>query len=183
MSIAQNGGRLMTDLTPVETTNLDQFGNEPLPWSRPHDLLAAIPPPSATFFLGTRRPNGTPHATPFGALWFDGDIYLVSGPDTRKSRNLAANPACTVSVALEGIDLVLEGEAARVTDEPTLAKLAALYRESGWPVEVKGDAYTAPYTAPSGGPPPWFLYRIAFDTAFGVATQEPHGATRWRFDR
>ena len=33
----------------------------------------------------------------------------------------------------------------------------------------------------SAGPAPWYLFRITIDTAFGVATEEPHGATRWRF--
>jgi hypothetical protein len=28
----------------------------------------------------------------------------------------------------------------------------------------------------------WHLYRFVFHTAFGVATAEPHGASRWRFD-
>nr|MBA3644450.1 pyridoxamine 5'-phosphate oxidase family protein [Chloroflexia bacterium] len=40
-----------------------------------------------------------------------------------------------------------------------------------------------PYSAPSAGPPPWHLYRFTLHTAFGVATAEPSGATRWRFDR
>jgi len=173
----------MTDQAPVEVTNLDIYGSPALPWSRPRDLLAASATPELTFFLGTVRPDGRPHSAPFGALWFDGDLYIVSGPETRKSRNLAANPACTISVKLEGIDLVLEGEAHRVTDQPTLAQLARLYREQGWPAEVQGDAFTAPYSAPSAGPPPWYLYRFTFHTAFGVATAEPNGATRWRFDR
>jgi hypothetical protein len=104
-------------------------------------------------------------------------------PGTRKARNLAANPACTFSVGLEDVDLVLEGEAARVTDRPTLERLARQYRESGWPAEVEGDAFTAPFSAPSAGPPPWHLYLFTFHTAFGVATAEPYGATRWRFER
>ena len=82
---------------------------------------------------------------------------------------------------LAGIDLVLEGEAARVTHGPTLELAAAHYREGGWPAEVEGDAFTAPFSAPSAGPPPWHLYRFVFHTAFGVATAEPFGATRWRF--
>ena len=45
------------------------------------------------------------------------------------------------------------------------------------------QAFTAPYSAPSAGPPPWYLYRLTFDTVFGVATAEPYGATRWRFGR
>jgi hypothetical protein len=64
-----------------------------------------------------------------------------------------------------------------------LRPAAARYRESGWPAEVEGDAFTAPFSAPSAGPPPWQLYRFSFDTAFGVATAEPYGASRWRFDR
>ncbi len=59
----------------------------------------------------------------------------------------------------------------------------ALYRESGWPAEVEGDAFTAPYSAPAAAPPPWHLYRFAFHTVFGTATAEPFGATRWRFER
>jgi hypothetical protein len=172
----------MPEREPAETTNLDRYGNPPLAWSRARDRLAEGPE-TGTFFLGTVGPGGTPHAAGVGALWCDGDLFVVSGPGTRKSRNLAANPACTLSVPLRGIDLVLEGEASRVTDAPTLERLAALYREDGWPAEVEGDAFTAPYSAPSAGPPPWHLYRFVFHTAFGVAGEEPHGATRWRFDR
>ena len=114
-------------------------------------------------------------------LWHDGDLYDVSGPGTRKSRNLATNPVCTVAAALRGIDLTFEGEASRVTDTPTLERLAARYREQGWPAEVEGDAFTAPFSAPSAGPPPWYLYRVTFHTVCGVASAEPYGATRWRF--
>jgi hypothetical protein len=173
----------MTERTPIEITNLDRYGNAAVPWSQPHDLLAANPPLDASFFLGTTRPDGRPHAAKVGALWFDGDLYFTSGPGTRKSRNLAANPACTFSVTMPGIDLVLEGDATRVTDGPTLERLAGLYRDGGWPAEVEGDAFTAPYSAQSAGPPPWYLYRFTFHTVFGVTTAEPYGATRWRFAR
>jgi hypothetical protein len=170
----------MPDGEPIEVTNLDRYGSPAIPWSRPHDLLAADLP---EVWLGTTRPDGRPHAAATGALWFDGDFYFTSGPGTRKSRNLAENPACTLAVKLKGIDLVLEGEAEKVTDQSTLEQLAAMYRKMGWPTEVEGDAFTAPYSAPSAGPPPWHLYRVTYHTAFGVATEEPNGATRWRFER
>jgi hypothetical protein len=174
----------MTDRAPVETTNLDRYGDAALPWSRPHKLLAASPSQSdIAFFLGTVRPDGRPHSAGLGALWLDGDFYFTSGPETRKARNLAANPACTISAKLEGIDLVFEGQATRVTDQATLEKVAGLYRQGGWPAEVEGDALTAPFSAPSAGPPPWQLYRFTFHTAIGVATAEPNGATRWRFEQ
>lgn len=174
----------MTDREPHEVTNLDIYGSPALPWSRPRDLLATSLSESATpLFVGTVRPDGRPHSAGVGALWLDGDLYFTSGPAARKARNLAANPACTISVRLEGIDLVLEGEAALVTDAATLEQAAGRYREGGWPAEVDGDAFTAPYSAPSAGPPPWHLYRFALHQAVGVATAEPYGATRWRFER
>ncbi len=172
----------MTNREPVQVTNLDRYGFAELPWSRPRDLLAAGPIRSdITFFLGTVGPDGRPHAAGVGALWLDGYFYFTSGPATRKTRHLAANPACTLSVKLQGIDLVCEGEASRVTDQATLEQTAKMFREGGWPAEVQGDAFTAPYSAPSAGPAPWQLYRFTFHTVFGVATAEPYGATRWRF--
>jgi hypothetical protein len=174
----------MADLKPAEVTNLDGYGFPAMPWSRPGDLLATGPVgPETPFFLSTSRPDGRPHAAGIGVAWFDGDLYFTSGPGTRKSRNLATNPASTISARLEGIDLVLDGDATRVVDRPTLEELAGRYREGGWPAEVDGDAFTAPFSAPSAGPPPWHLYRFTFHTAVGVATAEPYGATRWRFER
>lgn len=173
----------MTHREPVEITNLDRYGNPVLPWSRPRDLLAAgTPRPDIPFFLGTTRPDGRPHAAGIGAMWCDGTLYFTSGPGTRKARNLAANPACTISTRLPGLDLVLEGVASRVTDRPTLEQVAGLYRAGGWPAQVEGEAFTAPFSAPSAGPPPWHLYRLTIHSAVGVAAAEPHGATRWRFE-
>jgi hypothetical protein len=172
----------MPEHEPTTITNLDRYGNQPLPWARASDALAGgSPSPDATFFLGTIGVDGRPHAAGVGAIWHDGALYFPSGPAMRKSRDLAGDPACTMSVRLAGIDLVLEGAATRVTDAPTLEAIAARYRDGGWPAEVAGDAFTAPFSAPSAGPPPWHLYRFTPSTVTGVATVEPHGATRWRF--
>jgi hypothetical protein len=172
----------MPQREPTDTKNLDTYGHAPLEWSRVRDALATGPASrERPCFLGTVRPDGRPHAAGVGAAWHDGDLYVVAGPSTRKARNLAANPACTISVHFDGLDVVLEGEARRVTDASTLEAMAGVYRELGWPVEVDGDAFTAPYNAPSAGPPPWHLHRFTFHTAFAVAGAEPHGATRWRF--
>ena len=173
----------MSEQAPTRTVNIAGYGLPPLPWSRPRDLLASCTPrPGTPFFLGTCGPDGRPHSAGIGALWLDGDLYFVSGPATRKSRDLATNPACAISTRLPGFDLVLEGEAARVTDPDTLERAAYSYREGGWPAEVEDDAFTAPYSAPSAGPPPWHLYRLRLRTAVGLATEQPAGATRWHFD-
>ena len=101
----------MPNREPIETTNLDTiYGSQPIPWRRPHELLAVgALGPDAHFFLGTVRPDGRPHAAGIGAAWFDGDLYFQTGPATRKARNIAANPACTISGSLPGMDLVFEG--------------------------------------------------------------------------
>ena len=166
----------------MQTTNLDIYGHDPIPWSRAQEAMAASLGPDVTFFLGTISPEATPHAAGVGALWADDTLWFVTGPGTRKARNLAGSPACTLSCRLPGIDVVLEGRAARITDTDTLQRIVAVYRAVGWPAEVDGAAFTAPYSAPSAGPPPWHLYRFTIETGFGVATAEPHGASRWRFE-
>jgi pyridoxamine 5'-phosphate oxidase-like protein len=170
----------MTAPQPTETTNLDIYGNATLEWDRVLTALAS-PPPQLTHFLSTVGHDGKPHIAGVGAIWDEGAYYMTSGPAARKARNLAANPACALAVQLVGLDLVFEGEMARVTDPDVLERVAARYRESGWPVTVEGDAFVAPFSAPSAGPPPWHLYRLTFHTVFGVATAEPYGAVRWRF--
>ena len=100
-----------------------------------------------------------------------------------KARNLARDPRCSLAVALAGYDLVVEGEAVRVADPSVVAILAERWRDGGWPCQVdeSGSALTAPFSAPSAGPSPWFVYRLTLQGATSLATQEPGGATRWQF--
>lgn len=177
------GPKKATPLTAREPThkNLDIYGAKPIPWSRALKQLERST--SGTYWLATTSPDGRPHVAAVGALWIDGKIYFVTGSNTRKGRNLAANPKCVFSVSLTGIDLVLEGSAVRVTDRPTLLRLAKRYAAQGWPASVSGTAITAEYSAPSAGPAPWNLYVLKPSTAFGVATADPSGATRWQFER
>jgi hypothetical protein len=171
----------MTDLEPVDEKNLDIYGFDPIPWSRARDQLEGAVTQTTTHWLATARPDGRPHATAVGALWVDGKFYFTSGPATRKSRNLVKNASCVIAVSLTGLDLVVEGTCARVTDNATLKRLAERYAAQGWSPTVSDGAFTADYSAPSAGPPPWHLYVVTPTTAFGVATAEPYGATRWQF--
>jgi uncharacterized pyridoxamine 5'-phosphate oxidase family protein len=168
-------------MTDPKSKNLDIYEHAALPWSRALELLNAGDS-NGSWWLATTRPDGRPHVVGIGALWLDDRVYIVSGAGTRKSRNLSANPNCALSVSLPGLDLVIEGTAVRVTDQATLKRLAERYDAQGWPATVKDRAFTAPYSAPSAGPPPWNLYVVAPVAAFAVASAEPHGATRWQFD-
>jgi Pyridoxamine 5'-phosphate oxidase len=74
---------------PISTRNLDRDSHAELPWSRPRDLLATdTPGGDLTFFVGTVRPDGRPHSAGVGAIWVDDALYFVSGPGTRRARNL-----------------------------------------------------------------------------------------------
>jgi pyridoxine/pyridoxamine 5'-phosphate oxidase len=167
----------------MEEKNLDIYGDPPIPWSRALQLLETAPDTEVprTTWLSTVRPDGRPHTAGIGALWVDGKFYFTSGPATRKSRNLAANPSCTMSMSLPGLDLVVEGRAAKVTDQATIERLAERYAAQGWPAKATDGALTAEYSAPSAGPAPWYLYVLTPVAAFGVASAKPYGATRWRF--
>jgi hypothetical protein len=167
----------------MQQTNLDIYGADLIPWTRAINQLEDVDA-RKTYWLATVRPNGRPHVVGVGALWLDGTFYFTSGKGTRKSRNLDANPNCVLSVSLPDLDLSVEGTATLVTDGSTLQHIAELYAAQGWPATVgEGDTITAPYSAPSAGPAPWYLYALTPTTAFGVATAEPYGATRWRFEK
>jgi hypothetical protein len=134
-------------------------------------------------WLCTINPDGSPHVTGIGALWVEGAFWFETGEDTRKAKNLARDPRCTISVAVQEFDLVVDGSASKVTDFPTVAAMAERWKAGGWPCRVDdtGQALTADFSAPSAGPSPWFIYRITARAATALGTVEPGGATRWSF--
>jgi len=176
----------------MEATNLADLYDLPLvDWAAvatrlDHGLTQAPGtggPDRHTCWLATIDADGSPHVTGIGALWVDGAFWFETGDRTRKARNLARDPRCTLSVALREYDLVVEGHATRVTDPPVVADLAQRWAADGWPcrVDESGVALTAEFSAPSAGPPPWSVYRITPGSATALATIEPGGATRWQF--
>ena len=176
----------------MEATNLADLYDLPLmDWARVRARLAeGIPqapgsggPDRHTCWLTTLNADGSPHVTGVGALWAEDSFWFETGEGTRKGRNLARDPRCVLSVATQGFDLVVEGAASQVTDPPVVAALAARWAAGGWPArpDDTGRALTAEFSAPSAGPPPWFVYRLTVQTATALKTVAPGGATRWRF--
>jgi Pyridoxamine 5'-phosphate oxidase len=136
-----------------------------------------------TCWLATIDADSSPHLTGIGALWVDGAFWFETGERSRKGRNLARDPRCTISVATEEFDLVIEGTAEKITDPSTVADMAARWAADGWPAraDASGTAITAEFSAPSAGSPPWHVYRLAPTSAMALSTVEPGGATRWTF--
>src|SRR5215203_1576607 len=81
------------------------------------------------YWVTTVRPGGGPHVTPLVGVLVDGTLRFTTGADERKGRNLAANPRCAMSTGCNtlhaGLDVVVEGVAERLTDDPALGRTAA----------------------------------------------------------
>jgi hypothetical protein len=138
---------------------------------------------SRTTWLTTLNEDGSPHVTAVGATWLDGTFWFQTGTGTRKRRNVARDPRCSIAVSIRDADVVVEGDAVRVTDAASVARAAKAWADGGWPAEPdpSGTGITAPFNAPSQGPPPWNVYRIEPRSATVALGVDPGGLTRFRF--
>lgn len=119
----------VTDLAPVGVLDhrYSSADATPTPWPIAEGQLTE----AKVYWLSTVRPDGRPHVTPIAGVWVDGAVHFATGEGERKALNLVSNQACIVTTGcnvLEGLDVVLEGTARRVTDEPTLRRIADAYR-------------------------------------------------------
>ncbi|GAA2340533.1 pyridoxamine 5'-phosphate oxidase family protein [Streptomyces caniferus] len=137
------------------------------------------------FWLTTVRPDGRPHVTPLLAVWSDGALHFCTGPGERKAKNLESNAHCVLTTSTAGgndlhagLDVVVEGEAVQVGDEPTLRRLADLYVDkygSDWHFDVRDGAFYGQGNRA-------VVFRVEPVTAFGFGRGETYSQTRWRFD-
>jgi PPOX class probable F420-dependent enzyme len=67
-------------------------------------------------------PDGRPHAMPVWGVWEDTSLLFSSGGQSRKVRNLRADPRCVVAVQDTNDPVVVEGTAEIVTDPAVLAR-------------------------------------------------------------
>jgi hypothetical protein len=174
----------------METINLGAGdGLPPVSWPAVVEGLdtGSAPAPdganSRTTWLTTLNADGSPHVTAVGALWLDGAFWFQTGASTRKGRNVARDPRCSIAVSIRDADVVIEGDAVRVTQAAALERVARSWSDQGWPAEPdeSGQGITAPFNAPSQGPPPWNVYRIEPRSATVVSAAGPRGLTRFRF--
>src|SRR3954453_1438077 len=119
---AMRGGRM-------EIINLGAAdGLPPVDWNAVVEKLQAgsAPAPDAlnsrTTWLATVNQDGSPHMTAVGALWVDGTFWFQTGA-TRKGRNVARDPRCSVAISVRDADVVIEGEAVHVTEPEAVARL------------------------------------------------------------
>jgi hypothetical protein len=164
-------------------------GLPPVNWASVLEKLDAGSPPAPdahnarTTWLTTLNEDGSPHVTAVGALWLDGSFWFQTGTRTRKSQNVARDSRCSIAVSILDADVVAEGEAVRETDPATLTRLAKAWSDQGWPAELDASrtGITAPFNAPTQGPPPWNVYRMAPHSVTVTLGTEPGGLTRFNF--
>ena len=171
----------MTEPEPVTTLSrgFSSEGAVPTEWAQGRSDLEN----AELYWLATVRPDGRPHVTPLLGIWLDGALYFCTGSTERKAKNLKRNRQCiltTGSNKLDGLDLVVEGEAAKVSDETELRAVADTYESK----------YGAHLAAPEGT---WFglgdairnaellVYRVVPSTAYGFAKGTMFSQTRWAF--
>lgn len=149
----------------------------PTGWERAQQGLAE----ADTYWLATVTPDARPHVVPVLAVWVDGALHFCASDTSRKAAHLARNPHCTVTTQASGLDLVVEGRVAPVTEPARLRRVAETYTSKyDWHPEVRDRALWGD-GAPTAGPPPYRVYEVTPALAFGLPTAEDVVPTRWRF--
>jgi general stress protein 26 len=171
----------MSQIAPTVEFNGDF--SEPAATARPWAEVAEVLSGSEMFWLSTVRGDGRPHVVPLPAVWLDGALHFCTGAEEQKAVNLRSDSRCVLSTGAnrlhEGLDVAVEGDAARVTDRTRLEELAALWKSKlDWDFDVADDGFRDPQS-PSG-----------VVLVFGVAPakvlafgKSPYSQTRYLFSR
>lgn len=164
-------------------------GAAPTSWA---DALTVLQT-AEIFWLSTVRPDGRPHVTPLITVWADGALHFCTGRTERKAHNLAAHPGCVLTTGTnlmtEGLDVVLEGAAERVTEDHALRRLADRWAcKYDWHFDVRDGAFWDS-EAPSDGADPGeqatveaYVFQVQPTTIYAYGRGEDYTATRWRFE-
>jgi nitroimidazol reductase NimA-like FMN-containing flavoprotein (pyridoxamine 5'-phosphate oxidase superfamily) len=151
----------------------------PTPWQEARRALTD----AELYWLSTVRPDGRPHVTPLLGVWLHGALYFCTGPEERKAKNLAQNQSCVLTTGrndLEGLDLVVEGQALIVEQEAERRSVADTFESKyGSHFSSPDGTWAGLGDAIRGGEAP--LYRVAPSTAFGFGKGGPYSQTRWSF--
>jgi len=100
-------------------------------------------------------------------------VAATSSPPRRRrrARNLAADPWCALgssSTAPPAVEVVVEGEAVKVTDDAKVRRVADAFAATmHWPLEVRDGAVVGP-NAPTAGPPPYAVFELTRRTVVGL---------------
>ena len=148
---------------------------EATPWAETEQALTQ----AELYWLTTIRADGRPHVTPLIGVYHDGAMHFCTGLREQKARNLEHSDQVAVTTGTntwaQGLDVVVEGKATRVSDDTTLQHLADAYEAkygSAWHFDVEDGMFTAPESSAA-------VFRVDADKVIAFA-KEPHGQTTFR---
>jgi hypothetical protein len=152
-------------------------GTEPRPWQAVEAVLMR----AELYWLTTIRGDGRPHVTPLVGVWVPGAFVFCTGATEQKARNLEHHSDVVVTTGVntwkQGVDVVVEGAAERVTGEVALKTVADAYREK-YTGEWDFAVVDAMFVHPDGGRALVFQVPPRKVVAFA---KSPHGQTTFRF--
>jgi general stress protein 26 len=167
---------------PEPTGRLDSRFSEPAaaatPWQAVEDVLER----AELYWLTTVRADGRPHVTPLIGVAVNREMHFTTGLEEQKARNLEQNPKVALTTGnnawAHGLDVVVEGTAVQVTDEPSLREVAAAFDDkygATWHFDV-GEGVLLH----SGGEHSAAVFRIEPAKVLAFA-KDPHAQTTYRF--
>ena len=116
-------------------------------------------------------------------------MYFCTGPEECRAKNVAQDPRCVLTTGCnrlgEGLDLVVEGDAMRLTDEAALRRVADAYLSKygeDWRFAVRDGAfYHDPGSLREADPGAAWVYEVLPRKIFGFGKGATFAQTRWRF--
>lgn len=165
-----------TEPTAELNEGFSEPGSSAVAWRDVVDVLDR----SEVFWLSSVRADGRPHVTPLPTVWRRQRLHFCTGDQEQKTKNLGRDPRCILTTGTSalhgGIDVVVEGSVARITDRPELVELAALWKAKlDWDFEVGEDTFGDA----DGRTAHVFALEPTKVLAFGKG---PYTQTRFRFD-
>ena len=169
-------------MTAAPTTELDERFSDPETIPTDWTTTVAALENAQLFWVTTVRDDGRPHVTPLVAVWLDDALHFCTGADEQKSINLRSNPQVTLTTGCNhwdhGLDVVVEGNAVRVTDTDLLERLATAWATK-WDGRWQFEAGNGAFRAEGGTGADVYSVEPTKVLAFG---KEPFTHTRHRFD-
>jgi pyridoxine/pyridoxamine 5'-phosphate oxidase len=154
---------------------------EPASWQQVSDVLTS----AELYWLTTVRRDGRPHITPLIGAWIDDMFVFCTGPEEQKAQNLDHSAAVAVTTGVntwnDGLDVIVEGDAERVTGRGVLTEWAGIVREKyrgDWDFKPADEGFG--HTDESGDSHIAYVYRVPPTKVLAFA-KSPHGQTRFRF--
>ena len=150
---------------------------EATPWS---EVVAALER-AELYWITTVRADGRPHVTPLIGVVAEEAVHFCTGLDEQKGRNLEHNDRVAITTGnntwAAGLDVVVEGQAVRITDDDQLQRLAEAW-EAKYGSVWHFDVYDGMFRHADGGGAAVFRVKPAKVMAFA---KDPHGQTTFRF--